>query len=260
MKRIRPNASPINERARFAAGNHLPYSLKSLQCAARGVAQSRLAAHFTAGDEQNDSVDRIDATNVREPAYAMSTRGAASSASAPDRSGDLPHAARGEPTPGDIAVGVIIGRTSEYFDFFVYAIASVMVFPKLVFPYVDALSGTLLSFAVFAVAFLARPLGTVIFIGVDRAYGRGIKLMIALLLLGVSTVAVAFLPGYDQIGAFSAVLLILFRLGQGLALGGEWDGLATLLALNTPEERRGWTPTCSRRARRPAGCRRGSCP
>ena len=170
----------------------------------------------------------------------MSTRSAISPASTPDRSVDLAKLRHGEPTPGDIAVGVIIGRTSEYFDFFVYAIASVMVFPKLVFPYVDALSGTLLSFAVFAVAFLARPLGTVIFIGVDRAYGRGVKLMIALLLLGVSTVAVAFLPGYDQIGSFSAMLLILFRLGQGLALGGEWDGLATLLALNTPEERRGW--------------------
>ncbi|MFI4889270.1 MAG: MFS transporter [Steroidobacterales bacterium] len=147
---------------------------------------------------------------------------------------------RAEPTPGEIAVGVIIGRTSEYFDFFVYAIASVLVFPKLVFPYVDALTGTLLSFAIFAVAFLARPVGTVIFIAVDRTYGRGIKLMIALLLLGVSTVAVAFLPGYDQIGSVSALLLILFRLGQGLALGGEWDGLASLLALNAPAGRRGW--------------------
>ncbi len=170
----------------------------------------------------------------------MSTRGASAQASAPDPSAEYSHDSRGQATASDIAVGVIIGRTSEYFDFFVYAIASVMVFPKLVFPYVDALTGTLLSFAVFAVAFVARPLGTVIFIAIDRAYGRGVKLMIALLLLGVSTVAVAFLPGYDQIGPFSAVLLILFRLGQGLALGGEWDGLATLLALNTPEERRGW--------------------
>jgi len=150
------------------------------------------------------------------------------------------HGAHDEPTPGEIAVGVIIGRTSEFFDFFVYAIASVLVFPKLVFPYVDALTGTLLSFAIFAVAFLARPLGTVIFIAIDRAYGRGVKLTIALFLLGVSTVAVAFLPSYDQIGSASALLLILFRLGQGLALGGEWDGLATLLSLNAPEQRRGW--------------------
>ncbi len=173
----------------------------------------------------------MDIMSVQEPAFRPARPGT----EANDR-----HGSRREPTAGEIAVGVIIGRTSEYFDFFVYAIASVMVFPKLVFPYVDALTGTLLSFAIFAVAFLARPAGTVIFIAVDRTYGRGVKLMIALLLLGVSTVAVAFLPGYDQIGSFSALLLIVFRLGQGLALGGEWDGLASLLALNAPEGRRGW--------------------
>src|SRR5690242_17339106 len=102
--------------------------------------------------------------------------------------------------PGEIAIGVIIGRTSEFFDFFVYAIASVVVFPKLVFPYVDPLTGTLYSFAIFALAFIARPIGTSIFLAVDRAYGRGAKLTIALFLLGTSTVAVAFLPGYDSIG------------------------------------------------------------
>ncbi len=165
---------------------------------------------------------------------------ATSPVSGPDLAADRSQHGRREPRAGEIAVGVIIGRTSEFFDFFVYAIASVMVFPQLVFPYLDALSGTLLSFAIFAVAFLARPIGTVIFIAIDRAYGRGVKLLVTLLLLGVSTVAVAFLPGYDQIGSVSAVLLILFRLGQGLALGGEWDGLATLLALKAPESRRGW--------------------
>src|ERR1039457_4505083 len=157
----------------------------------------------------------------------MSAHTAISPASTRDPAAPRLHGGHAEPTPGDIAVGVIIGRTSEFFDFFVYAIASVMVFPKLVFPYVDALSGTLLSFAVFAVAFLARPIGTVIFIEIDRAYGRGVKLMIAFLLLGVSTVAVAFLPGYEQIGSFSALLLIVFRLGQGIALGGEWAGLGS---------------------------------
>eukprot|EP01132_Coremiostelium_polycephalum_P006304 gene6304-7851_t len=141
---------------------------------------------------------------------------------------------------GEIAIGVIIGRTSEFFDFFVYAIASVLVFPKLVFPYVDPLTGTLYSFAIFALAFIARPLGTVIFMAIDRTYGRGVKLTITLFLLGSSTVAIAFLPGYEQVGWISALLLALFRLGQGLALGGEWDGLASLLALNAPERRRGW--------------------
>jgi MFS family permease len=142
--------------------------------------------------------------------------------------------------PGEIAIGVIIGRTSEFFDFFVYAIASVLVFPKLVFPFLDPLAGTLASFAVFALAFLARPVGTAIFTAIDRAYGRGAKLTVALFLLGGSTAAIAFLPGHAAIGAGSALLLALFRMGQGVALGGSWDGLASLLALNAPRDRRGW--------------------
>ncbi|HEY0220469.1 MAG TPA: MFS transporter [Afipia sp.] len=141
---------------------------------------------------------------------------------------------------GEIAIGVIIGRTSEFFDYFVYAIASVVVFPKLVFPFTDPLTGTLYSFAIFALAFIARPIGTTIFMAVDRAYGRGTKLTIALFMLGTSTVAVAFLPGYEQVGFASVVLLILLRIGQGLALGGTWDGLAPLLALNVPAKQRGW--------------------
>lgn len=146
----------------------------------------------------------------------------------------------GEVRPGDIAIGVIIGRTSEFFDFFVYAIASVVVFPKLIFPYVDALTGTLYSFAIFALAFVARPFGTLIFTAIDRAYGRGMKLTIALFLLGTSTVAIAFLPHYDDIGIASAYLLAALRIGQGLALGGSWDGLASLLAVNAPQNRRGY--------------------
>ncbi|WP_336964201.1 MFS transporter [Sphingobium aquiterrae] len=142
--------------------------------------------------------------------------------------------------PGEIAIGVIIGRTSEFFDFFVYAIASVLVFPKLVFPYVDPLTGTLYCFGIFALAFLARPVGTLAFTTIDRLYGRGAKLTIALFLLGGSTAAIAFLPGYATIGTTSALLLALFRMGQGVALGGSWDGLASLLALNAPDKQRGW--------------------
>jgi len=143
-------------------------------------------------------------------------------------------------TPGEIAIGVIIGRTSEFFDFFVYAIASVLVFPKLVFAWLPPLPATLASFGVFALAFLARPIGSVWFIGLDRAFGRGFKLTVALVLLGGSTAAIAFLPGYDTIGVWSAALLALFRLGQGFAQGGTWDGLPSLLAMNAPEGRRGW--------------------
>ena len=142
--------------------------------------------------------------------------------------------------PGEIAVGVVIGRTSEFFDYFVYAIASVLVFPSLIFPYVDALTGTLYSFAIFSLAFIARPFGALLFIGLDRRYGRGVKLTIALFLLGGSTMAMAFLPGYAQVGSAAAVILALLRIGQGFALGGTWDGLPSLLSLNAPPARRGW--------------------
>src|ERR1043165_9936979 len=142
--------------------------------------------------------------------------------------------------PHDIAVGVIIGRTSEFFDFFVYAIASVLVFPSVVFPYVDALTGTLYSFALFSLAFIGRPLGTLIFTFIDEKHGRGVKLTIALFLLGGSTMAIALLPSYAQVGAVSAWLLGFFRLCQGIALGGAGDGLPSLLSLNSPKEKRGW--------------------
>jgi len=140
----------------------------------------------------------------------------------------------------EIAIGVVIGRTSEFFDFFVYAIASVLVFPTVIFGFTDPLTGTLWSFAIFALAFVARPTGTVIFSAIDRLYGRGVRLTLALMLLGVSTVAIAFLPSFDQAGWLAIAILIVFRCGQGLALAGSWDGLASLLSQNAPEGRRGW--------------------
>ena len=142
--------------------------------------------------------------------------------------------------PSEIAIGVIIGRAAEYFDFFVFAIASVVVFPKVFFPFAEPVTATLYSFAMFSLAFIARPIGSIIFTAVDRRHGRGVKLTIALFLLGFSTMAISFLPGYAQIGAWSLYLLGILRVGQGLALGGAWDGLASLLALNAPIERRGF--------------------
>jgi MFS family permease len=166
---------------------------------------------------------------------------AAASNSGPlERDARLINARHGEIRPGEIAIGVIVGRTAEFFEFFTYAIASVLVFPALVFPYVDRLTGTLYSFAIFAIAFIARPFGTLLFMWVDRNYGRGVKLTIALFLLGGSTMAIALLPGYAQVGAASAWLLGALRFGQGMALGGAWDGLPSLLSLNAPKGRRGW--------------------
>ncbi|HSW15525.1 MAG TPA: MFS transporter [Solimonas sp.] len=151
-----------------------------------------------------------------------------------------PAGGHGRVAPGEIAIGVIIGRLSEMFDFFVFGIASVLVFPALVFPFVDARTATFYSFAIFSLAFVARPFGSLLFRLIHNWYGRGTKLTIALFLLGTATAGIAFLPGYASIGTASIVLLALFRIGQGIALAGTWDGLPSLLALNAPPQRRGW--------------------
>ena len=142
--------------------------------------------------------------------------------------------------PSEIAVGVIIGRASEYFDFFVYGIASVLVFPSVFFPFESRLEGTLWSFVIFSFAFIARPIGSVAFMEIQRRWGRGVKLTASLFLLGISTAGMAFLPSYASLGVASIVLLAIFRFAQGLALGGSWDGLPSLLALTAPPHRRGW--------------------
>ncbi|MDB5955149.1 MFS transporter [Ramlibacter sp.] len=142
--------------------------------------------------------------------------------------------------PGDIAVGVIVGRASENFDFFVYGIASVLVFPAVFFPFVDRLHGILYSFAVFAIAFVVRPIGTLLGMTLQRHFGRTVKMTVSLFLLGTSTVSIAVLPGYGAMGWLAIAGLIACRIGQGLALGGSWDGLPSLLAINAPENRRGW--------------------
>jgi MFS family permease len=143
-------------------------------------------------------------------------------------------------SPGEIAIGVVIGRTSEYFDFFVYAIASVLVFPQVFFPFEQRLEGTLFAFIIFSFAFIARPFGTVLFMALQKRYGRGTKLTMALFLLGISTAGIAFLPTYSNLGVASIILLALLRIGQGVALGGSWDGLPSLLALSAPQNKRGW--------------------
>lgn len=143
-------------------------------------------------------------------------------------------------TPGEIAVGVVIGRASEYFDFFVFGIACVLVFPGLLFPYMAQLDGTLWAFAIFALAFIARPIGTALSMAVQRRWGRGTKLTLALFMLGASTAGMAFLPSYASAGTTAIAVLVILRIGQGLGLGGSWDGLPSLLAMSAPPERRGW--------------------
>ena len=143
-------------------------------------------------------------------------------------------------TPGEIAAGVIIGRASEYFDFFVFGIACVLVFPYVYFPFLSTLEGMLASFAVFSVAFVARPIGTLIGMEIQRRWGMAMKLTIALFLLGSATVGIALLPGYETIGVAAIWWLIGLRVAQGLAVGASWEGLPSLLAMNAPKEKRGW--------------------
>jgi MFS family permease len=160
----------------------------------------------------------------------------ASPASVPN-SGD---SAAGRIAPGEIAIGVIIGRLSEMFDFFVFGIAAVLVFPTVFFPFVDEQTGTFYAFAIFSLAFVARPFGSLLFRILHQRYGRGTKLTVALFTLGTATAGIAFLPSYATLGEYSILLLALLRMAQGLGIAGSWDGLPSLLALNAPENRRGW--------------------
>ncbi len=142
--------------------------------------------------------------------------------------------------PGEIAIGVVIGRTSENFDFFVFAIACVLAFPRVYFPFADTLDGMLYAFTLLALAFISRPIGTTVFMAIQRRYGRSVKLSAALFMLGVCTCGMAFVPSFNEIGPWAIVLLAAFRFGQGAAIGGSWDGLPSLLALNVPRSKRGW--------------------
>lgn len=170
----------------------------------------------------------------------MSSNGAAAAPTAFERDARVANAHHGDIRPSEIAIGVLIGRTAEFFDFFVYAIASVLVFPAVVFSFTDPVTGTYYAFALLALAFVVRPIGTVFFTWVHRRIGDAGKLTTALFMLGLSTIIMAFLPSYASIGVASVVLLTVLRIGQGIALGGTWDGLAPLLAVTVPENKRGW--------------------
>ncbi|MEM1036377.1 MAG: MFS transporter [Pseudomonadota bacterium] len=143
------------------------------------------------------------------------------------------------PTIDEIITTVIMARVSDYFGFFVYGIASAIVFPRLFFPMVDPVTGTLLSFAVFSLAFLARPFASFASRWVQRRIGRGGKITLALMIFGTSTVAMGLLPGYAEIGWTAPILLALLRIAQGLGLGGAWDGITLQLLNAAPKHRRG---------------------
>jgi metabolite-proton symporter len=139
-----------------------------------------------------------------------------------------------------VLVASLIGTTIEFFDFYIYATAAVLVFPKLFFPAGDPASATLQSLATFALAFFARPLGAALFGHFGDRRGRKATLVAALLTMGPSTVAIGLLPGYASIGIAAPILLALFRFGQGLGLGGEWGGAVLLATENAPPDKKAW--------------------
>jgi metabolite-proton symporter len=143
-------------------------------------------------------------------------------------------------SPRRILFASLIGTTIEFFDFYIYATAAVLVFPKLFFPAADPASATLQSLATFALAFFARPIGSAVFGHFGDRIGRKATLVAALLTMGLSTVAIGLLPTYASIGIAAPLLLALCRFGQGLGLGGEWGGAVLLATENAPPGKRAW--------------------
>ena len=143
-------------------------------------------------------------------------------------------------SPAQVLFASLIGTTIEYFDFYIYATAAVLVFPKMFFPASDPATATLASLATFGIAFLARPIGSALFGHFGDRVGRKTTLVAALLTMGLSTVAIGTLPGYERIGVLAPLLLAICRFGQGLGLGGEWGGAVLLAIENAPPGKRAW--------------------
>jgi len=139
-----------------------------------------------------------------------------------------------------VLIASLAGTTIEFFDFYIYATAAVLVFPKLFFPSADATTGTLQSLATFALAFFARPVGAALFGHFGDRIGRKATLVAALMTMGCSTVIIGLLPTYESIGIVAPILLALLRFAQGLGLGGEWGGAVLLATENAPPGKKAW--------------------
>jgi metabolite-proton symporter len=139
-----------------------------------------------------------------------------------------------------ILLASLVGSTIEFFDFYTYANAAVLVFPRLFFPATDPTAAVLQSLVTFSIAFFARPIGSAFFGHFGDRVGRKATLVASLLTMGVSTVLIGLLPTYAALGALAPLLLALCRFGQGFGLGGEWGGAILLATENAPEGKRGW--------------------
>src|SRR5436309_3651285 len=142
--------------------------------------------------------------------------------------------------PGQVLFASLIGTSIEFFDFYIYATAAVLVFPRLFFPASDPAAATLASLATFGIAFFARPVGSALFGHFGDRIGRKTTLIVALSTMGLSTVVIGALPTYGTIGFAAPLLLALCRFGQGLGLGGEWGGAVLLAIENAPPGKRAW--------------------
>jgi metabolite-proton symporter len=141
-------------------------------------------------------------------------------------------------SPAQVLFASLVGTAVEFFDFYIYATAAVLVFPHLFFPKSDPATATLASLATFAVAFFARPIGSALFGHFGDRIGRKRTLVLALSTMGLSTFLIGVLPGYSVIGLAAPLLLALCRFGQGIGLGGEWGGAVLLAVENAPPRKR----------------------
>ena len=138
-------------------------------------------------------------------------------------------------------VASAVGTTIEWYDFFLYGVAAALVFPTVFFPASDPYTGTLLAFSTYFVGFVARPFGAALFGHFGDRIGRKVALIATLVLMGVATMMIGLVPGYEQIGIWGAVLLVVGRVAQGIGVGGEWGGAVLMAGEWTDPKRRGFT-------------------
>ena len=139
-----------------------------------------------------------------------------------------------------VALTSLAGTSIEWYDFFLYATAAAVIFPIAFFPQEDPTTALLISFSSLAVGFLARPLGGVVFGHFGDRIGRKRTLVVALMMMGITTTLIGFLPTYASIGVAAPILLVLLRFVQGLAIGGQWGGAMLLVTESAPADQRGW--------------------
>ena len=139
-----------------------------------------------------------------------------------------------------VLISSVVGTAIEWYDFFLYATASALVFAKLFFPTFDPVVGTIAAFGTFAVGYIARPFGAVFFGHFGDRIGRKVTLVATLMIMGVATFIIGILPTYESIGVWAPALLILMRFCQGLGVGGEWGGAVLLVVESAPDDKRGF--------------------